>query len=344
MYQEIEGQRPVIVSRNHNGRIKPPIHRWTTPPDWSPQLNKQWALMAGVFSGVSRSLYFQIHNPVRDLLTYYAKPNSWAQLSTFTKQVTQMENFRSGIASSLAFQSAYGLSFEGARWWLWRYLAGGHPLNPDGISITPPKTFATAFTVGMLTCWIPVPFYNISIRYDQDKILPREIARGYRNHFHAAYTIAKLDGLFPFVRSAGPLMGEYASATSAMFFWLDFFKEKLRFLTHFSTAFPGYNEFAVQVTCVGLGAYMSCVFGYPFRIMRHYVDELPRNSKGEKYLASYSEAFWKYLVETANGMQLWNGFNRYVFRAGPPLFLTMLFADTLGLSKQTLFIPAYVTE
>jgi hypothetical protein len=79
-------------------------------------------------------------------------------------------------------------------------------------------------------------------------------------------------------------------------------------------------------------------------MMRHYVDELPRNSKGQKFLASYSEAFWKYLLDTANGMNLWNGFNRYVAKAGPPLFLTMLFADTLGLSKQTIFAHAYENE
>jgi hypothetical protein len=275
--------------------------------------------MTGVFAGVANASYQQIHRPVQDLLAFYAKPNSWAQVNAFAKQVVRMDNFRTGLASSLAFQSVLGLASESSRWWLWRYFAGGFPLSSEGIIAFPPKVLANAVVVGALTSWIQVPYYNISIRYHQDQILPKELARGYKNCLHTALTIARVDGLFPFFRSAGPLMGEYTAATASMFFWFDFTKEKLRFLTPFSTDFPGYNPFAVQCTCVAFGAYASLVFAYPLRMMRHYVDELPRNSKGQKYLASYSEAFWKYLVDTANGMNLWNGFNRYVEGRPSPL-------------------------
>jgi len=202
-----------------------------------------------------------------------------------------------------------------------------------------PKKMFTAAAVGVATCWIPVPFYNVSIRFQQDKILPKELQRGYKNHLHAAFKIFSKDGIYPFIRSAGPLMTEFGAETFAIFYWLDFFKDKTRPFRNFGTDQPGTSDNFNRLIYVTSGAYLGLFHAYPFRTLRKYVEELPKNSKGELFFKSYSEAFWKALGDAYNLAHLWNGFHRYCTVAMPPLFATLWFADAIGL-LDTLELPA----
>ena len=129
MYQEVEGQKPVIVSRNHNARVRPPVYRWTQPPDWSPAWNLQSSLLTGLAMGVTSSLYLQLYNPANDLLKFYQAPDNLPQLRIFLRELVKMENFRSGLSSNMVFLSSFSVAFQGARFWMWKTFAGGHPHN-----------------------------------------------------------------------------------------------------------------------------------------------------------------------------------------------------------------------
>lgn len=344
MFQEIEGQRPVIVSRNHNARIRTPIYRWTTPPDWSPAWNYQRSLYAGFTFGVTSALYMQIYEPVRDMLMIYAAPDNFSQLKTFTREVMKMENFKNGFFSKFMFYSAYGLSFEGARWYLWKSFAGGYPHDEHCVDITWAKKLLTSFAVGGLTSWIPVPFHNVAIRFQQDQILPKEFSRGYSNHLSCAYNIIAKDGPFPLMRSAGPIMGEAWAGTFALFFWIDFIKDKLRVIKNYGTDHPGFYDSWCRILYTSFAVYMSLGHAYPFRIMRLWVDELPKNKRGELYFKNYAEAFWKALGDNFTFSQLFNGFHLHLIRAGPPLFAAVWFADVIGLNEQVEFPAVYVPD
>jgi hypothetical protein len=93
--------------------------------------------------------------------------------------------------------------------------------------------------VGAATCWIPVPFHNIERRMAQDAIMPKDIRRGYRNPFTAAIQIAAKDGVYPFIRSAGPLMGENFMNTFCLFFLTEFWYDKYNILLDYGYRMDG---------------------------------------------------------------------------------------------------------
>ncbi|CAG9311988.1 unnamed protein product [Blepharisma stoltei] len=343
MYQEIEGQKPVIIARNHNARTRMIYYRWMTPPNWNPAWNLQQAQLSGLYFGITKALWNQIYNPASDLLHYYQAPDSLHSLRIFVRQMMKMENFRHEVISGIMFNSAYGLAFQTSRFYLWKDYAGGYPHEFHTVNVDWGKSLITAGAIGLVTCWIPVPFHNVSIRFEQDKILPKEYARGYRNHLHAAITILKKDGMYPFVRSAGPIMGEAFGETLGLFFWTDFWKEKSRHMKHWGTDQPGTPECWLRAAYVSLGVYSGLFMGYPFRLLRHFVEELPKNSKGELFFTNYAEAFWKALSDQFYIAQMWNGFHAYLFKAGVPLFLTTWFADSIGIFDQAVFPAIYVS-
>lgn len=342
MYQDIEGQKPVIITRNHNARVRPPVYRWTAPADWSPAWNMQRAEVTGLFYGVASAIYNQIYHPSRELMTFYQAPDSISTLRIFTRELVKMENFRSGFASNLMFSGLFGLAYQAPRFYLWRDLAGGYPVDSHFVDLGWLKKWLTSMAIGATVCWIPVPFYNLSIRYEQDKILPKELSRGYKNHFHAAYVILKKDGIFPFWRSSGPLMAEAFLETFALFYWVDFIKEKTRHFKSWGTDQPGSTDWFHRIFYVSGGVYFSLMTGYPLRALRFYVDELPKNAQGELFFKSYAEALWKSLGDHFNIAHLWNNFHKHVGRAGLPLFLTTWFADCIGLFDQLELPSIYV--
>lgn len=334
MFQEIEGQKPIVISRNHMDRIRPPVYRWVQPADWSPAWNYERSLLTGLAYGASSSMFYQFHTPATELATYYQTPNSFTQLRIFTREIFKMESFKRGLGSKLAFYSSYGMAFEGTRFYLWKNLAGGFPHNTQVVDVAWYKKFITALTVGISSMWIPVPFVNIAIRYHQDQILPKELSRGYKGYMDAAFKIAKNDGLFPFFRGGGPMMIEKALQTTGLFFWMDFLKDKLKHMEHWGTDHPGFSQNYLRFLYVSFGTYIGLLYGYPLVVLRNYVEKLPLNSKGEMYFASYSEAIWKGLGDNYEFTGLWSGFHRYLLKCGPPLFLTVWFADVIGLLDQ----------
>ncbi|OMJ87264.1 hypothetical protein SteCoe_11031 [Stentor coeruleus] len=341
MFQEIEGQRPVVVSRNHMDRPRSRLYRWVKPDDWSPTWNYQRSLMAGgVYAGLS-SAYYQVHTPCTELLKFYQSPNNFAQLRIFIREIFKMDSFKRGFGSSLAFNSLYGLSFEASRIYLWKDFLGGYPNEPDIVDHSWFKKLATSLLVGLSTCWIPVPFNNVQIRYQQDQILPPEHARGYKNHFHAAYSIATKDGFFPFFRGGLPIMAEKTIQTMCLFFYLDFIKEKCHHIQHYGTDLGGFSDNSMRLIYTSLGVYLGVLHGYPILTLGKMVEQLPLNSKGERFFNNYSEAAWKALGENFNVYSLWHGFHRYLLKVGPPMFLTMWFADVMGLFD-ILYLEGYV--
>mmetsp|Transcript_14171 Transcript_14171/g.14238 ORF Transcript_14171/g.14238 Transcript_14171/m.14238 type:complete len:348 (-) Transcript_14171:34-1077(-) len=344
MYQEIEGQKPVIVARNHNARTRMIMYKWMTPPNWNPAWNFQQAELTGLYFGITRALWYQFYAPATDLLRYYQAPDSLRTLGIFTKEVFKMENFRRGFFSSLLFSSTYGLAFQTSRFYLWKDYAGGYAHEHHTVNTDWGKYLLTAAAIGAVTCWIPVPFYNISLRFEQDKILPKEFARGYRNHFQAAFTILSKDGIYPFIRGAGPLMGQAFGETLGLLFFTDFIKEKLRHMRHWGTDFPGTPEAILRAVYVSAGVYAGVFMGYPFLHLKHLVEELPKNSNGELFFKNYAEALWKSLGDTFYIGQMWNGFHGYLARAGVPLFLATWFADSIGIFDQAVFPAVYVPD
>ena len=334
MFQEIEGQKPVVISRNHMDRVRPPVLRWMKPADWSPEWNFQRSILAGITSGLACSFYYQFHAPTQELLRYYQSPNNFTQLRIFVREVFKMDSFQRGLGSKLAFYSIYGLSFETSRLYLWRNFAGGYPHDPYVVDLAWYKKLITALSIGVSTSWIPVPFLNIAKRYQQDTILPKEFSRGYRGYLHAIISIARNDGLFPFIRGAGPIMAEKALQTTGTLFWLDFVKDKLKHTLNFGTDQEGLNPILLRLLYVSFGTYIGLFYGYPMIMLRQYVEKLPLNSKGELYFANYSEALWKALGDNFRFPSLWCGFHTYLLKCGPPLFATLWFADSIGLFDQ----------
>ena len=342
MYQEIEGQRPVVISRNHNARTRPPIYRWTMPPDYDPAWNQQRSIYTGLFAGIVGATYAHISGPVFDLLRFYQAPENLRQVGIYAREVMKMDTFRRGLLGRLGFYAAYGLSFEAARWTMWKNITCGYPYYHDMINVAVIKHLLTAAAVGALTCWIPVPFHNLMIRFNQDQILPKEFSRGYRSPLHALVQIVKNDGFYPLVRSAGPLMAENFLTTWMMFFTVDFLKDKARLLNSM-----GYDQemtpyWQTKPFYVAGGAFSGLFAGYHVRSLRVAVEEHPKNLKGELLFGNYAEATWRGLGESFQTQQLWSGFGRYFLRAGPPLMATIWFADSIGLLDQTEFKPAYV--
>lgn len=342
MYQEIEGQRPVVISRNHNARARPPIYRWTMPPDYDPAWNQQRSLYTGLFAGIVGATYAQVSRPVFDLLRFYQAPDNFKQLSLFTKEVVKMDTFRQGFLGRLGFYTAYGLIFETARWTMWKNITCGYPYYRDMINVAFVKHFLTAAAVGALTSWIPVPFHNIMVRYNQDQILPREFARGYKSPLHAAFQIVKQDGLYPLVRSGGPLMAENTLNTMMMFYMVDFLKDKARVLKTQGFDHEMTPDWMTKPIYVFFGAMAGLFSGFGVRSLRMAVEEHPKNAKGELLFGSYAEATWRGLGDSFQIHQLWSGFIPYFCRAGPPLMATIWFADSIGLLDQVVFDPSYV--
>jgi hypothetical protein len=342
MYQEIEGQRPVVISRNHNARARPPIYRWTMPPDYDPAWNQQRSLYTGLFAGIVGATYAQVSRPVFDLLRFYQAPDNFKQLSLFTKEVVKMDTFRQGFLGRLGFYTAYGLIFETARWTMWKNITCGYPYYRDMVNVAFVKHFLTAGAVGALTSWIPVPFHNIMVRYNQDQILPREFARGYKSPLHAAFQIVKQDGLYPLVRSGGPLMAENTLNTMMMFYMVDFLKDKARVLKTQGFDHEMTPDWMTKPIYVFFGAMAGLFSGFGVRSLRMAVEEHPKNAKGELLFGSYAEATWRGLGDSFQMHQLWTGFVPYFCRAGPPLMATIWFADSIGLLDQVVFDPSYV--
>jgi hypothetical protein len=333
MFQELEGNKPVVISRNHMDRVRAPVNRWMEPPDWSPAWNYQRSLLSGLAFGGAASIYYQFYTPATELLAFYRGPVNLNQLGIFISETLKLESFRTGFLSKLSFYSLYGLTFEASRIYLWRDFNGGYPADSYVVDIAWLKKYLTAFFIGMVTCWIPVPFNNVVLRYNQDKILPKELSRGYKGYFDAAYQIATKDGLFPFIRGSGPLMAEKTLQTTGMFFWMDSLRDKLKHVEKIGD-FPGVNPTTLKFFYIGFGTYMGLLHGYPALALKHYVESTPLNSKGEPFFATYSEGLWKILGDTVNFSFLWSGFHSYLFRAGPPLFATLWFADSMGLLRQ----------
>jgi hypothetical protein len=331
MFQELEGNRPLVISRNFVDRPRSNMYRWVMPDDWSPAWNFQRSLLTGLSFGVFSSVYYQFHTPVSQLLAFYQFPNSFGQLRIMLSQVFKMDSFQRGLGSSLALQGCSGLTFQTARFYLWRDFAGGYPTDPDTFDIAWGKKAVTAITVGFLTSWIPVPFHNIMIRYEQDRILPAEHSRGYRGYMHTAVQMARHDGFFPFIRSAFPLMAEKTWQTASLFYWTDIIKEKCHHFQHYGSNNGGFSDFTMKTVYLGFGSLFGLIGGYPFVRFREIMEQFPLNSRGEPAFASYSEGFWRLLSEHYNPIQLMSGFWPYVVRCGPPLFLTMWFADSIGL-------------
>ena len=164
------------------------------------------------------------------------------------------------------------------------------------------------------------------------------------NHFHAALSILKNDGPYPLMRSAGPLMAEFTAQTFGMLFWMDFLKDKFRTGRTFGLDFEPFPNMYIRVICTTAATYLGLIHGFTFKSMRHWVESLPRNSKGELPFNSYAECFWKAMGDTYNVAHLWNGFHRYLMRAGPPLWVSIWVADSLGVFDQpelpAVYLPA----
>jgi hypothetical protein len=116
----------VIVTRNHNARVRPNVFRWQEPDDYMSGWSLQRSLISGALAGVLSGSIHHIWKPVTDILHFYQAPDNLKQLGTFTSEVLKHEAFRSGYLGTLGMHLAYGLSFHGARLFLWHTIAGGY--------------------------------------------------------------------------------------------------------------------------------------------------------------------------------------------------------------------------
>ena len=146
------------------------------------------------------------------------------------------------------------------------------------------------------------------------------------------------------MRSAGPIMGEFWGQTLGLFFWFDVIKDKFRATRDFGQDFPGFPQWIARIYYTSLAVYISLFNGYPFRMIRHFVEELPRNNQGEVLFKTYAECFWKAIGDNFKMWHLWNGFHRYLIKAAPPLWITVWFADSIGLLEQTEFLSVWAKE
>ena len=148
----------------------------------------------------------------------------------------------------------------------------------------------------------------------------------------AAATILAKDGVYPLVRGAGPLMGEAFMQTTFLFSSIVFLKDKLLPLRSYGFEFDGGMPYTpIKFMFLSGGVFTGMFFSYPFRMLRQMVEELPKNSKGEKFFKTYSEAWWKFRGESFDIISLWNGFNRHLVKAGIPLFGMLWIAESMGL-------------
>jgi hypothetical protein len=69
--------------------------------------------------------------------------------------------------------------------------------------------------------------------------MPKDVRRGYSNPFTAAAQIAAKDGFYPFIRSAGPLMGENFMNTFCLFFLTEFWYDKYNILLDYGYRMDG---------------------------------------------------------------------------------------------------------
>jgi hypothetical protein len=331
MFQEFEGQKPIVISRNHMDRTRPKLYRWKAPKDWSPEWNMQMSIMTGAASGLITASYLQIHTPLAELHRFYMFPGSIAQARIFLREAYKSETFQKGFGSRLAFYSTFGLTFNTARFYLWRDLNGGFTVDDKTIDIGFFKKLIASAFVGASTAWITVPFFNVARRYHQDTVLPKEHSRGYRGYMHAAYVIARKDGLLPFTRSSVPLMLQYTLETSGTLFWTDFAKDKCYHLKNYGGPLGGFSDFSMKVGYLSFGTFFGLLYGYSFDSVRKSMEMLPKNAKGETYFANYAEAGMKTLGEYYNIYGAYSGFGKHLLRSGPTMFMTLWFADSLGL-------------
>jgi hypothetical protein len=82
--------------------------------------------MCGALGGFLSATLHQIWKPVTDILHFYQAPDSMRTLSIFANEVMKSESLRSGYLGNLAFHMLYGVTFNGARLWLWHNIAGGY--------------------------------------------------------------------------------------------------------------------------------------------------------------------------------------------------------------------------
>jgi hypothetical protein len=169
----------------------------------------------------------------------------------------------------------------------------------------------------------------------QDKIMPKDIARGYRNPLTAAVQIVAKDGLFPLMRGAGPIMGEHFVGTSVIFFSTDFMIDKLWPLRNYGYQFPnaGLPESWIKIMGLSSGIMFALFASYPVRTLRAMVEHHPLNNKGERLFETYAEAYWKFAGEQFNPMHCWTGFSRYFVKTAPPIFAAWWLADSFGLIR-----------
>lgn len=121
-------------------------------------------------------------------------------------------------------------------------------------------------------------------------------------------------------------------STTMLFAPLIFIKDKILPLRKYGLDFDaGVPYTPLKFIFISAGVYASLFFSYPFRVLRHMVEELPKNSKGEKFFKTYSEAYWKFRSESFDIMSLWNGFHRHLAKVGLPLFGTLWVAESMGL-------------
>lgn len=330
MFQEFEGQKPIVISRNHMDRVRPRTYRWVAPKDWSPAWNMQMSLISGAASGFFYATYLQAHTPLAEIRKFYLFPGSLEQVRIYLREAYKMESFQTGFGSKLAFYSCFGLTFNASRFYLWRDFAGGYPVDSDTVDIAWYKKFITSAFVGVATCWIPIPFHNIAIRYHQDTILPKELSRGYKGYLHATYNIAVRDGVFPFIRGGGPLLFRHAFETTGMLFWLDFFKDKCRHIKYFGSTNGSFSDTSMRLTYISLGTTIGLAYGYAFESVKKFVELVPKNSKGERYFNNYAEGGMKTLGEYYNILSTFRGFGSHFIRSAPPLFMSLWFADVIG--------------
>jgi hypothetical protein len=258
-------------------------------------------------------------------------PGSFAQLRIFLREAFKSDTFQQGFGSRLAFYSAFGLTFNSARFYLWRDFNGGYPVDEAVIDVAWFKKLITSAWIGAVTSWIPVPFFNVARRYHQDTILPKEHSRGYRGYLHAAYSIAKNDGLLPFTRSSIPVMMRYSLETAGILFWTDFAKDKCAHFKYFGGTLGSFSDFSMRLLYLSFGTFVGLLYGYSFDSVRKMVELAPRNSKGEPYFASFAEGGMKTIGEYYNIYGAYVGLGKYMLRNGPSVFLTLWFADSLGL-------------
>lgn len=330
MFQEFEGQKPVVISRNHMDRVRPKSYRWVAPQDWSPAWNMQLSLISGAASGLFYASYYQVHTPLSEIRRFYLFPGTLEQVRIYLREAYKMDSFQKGFGTKLAFYSTLGLTFNASRFYLWKDFAGGFPVDYYTVDVAWYKKLLTSAFVGALTCWIPVPFHNIAVRYHQDKIMPKEHSRGYRGYIHTAYNIALKDGAFPFMRGGLPIMTRFWLETSSTLFWLDFLKDKCLHVQYYGSTNGGFSDTSMRLLYVTFGTSVGITYGYAFETIRNRVEKYPKNSKGERYFESYAEGGLKTLGEYYNVLSTFRGFGRHFLRNAPPLFMSLWFADIIG--------------